>query len=562
MNPGSVGTIWPHLATLALLVALGTYSRRQHSVPAARNLAIACLLAGLWVAGAAGELLAGDFSAKLLWFKFQALCQLPANTAMTCFVLEYVQPGRWLTRRTVTLLSIPPLLASLVIVTNDLHHWFWTGFLFDGAVVPLRRPIFYVLFAYSLSLVVANVVALVWLFIRSPQHRWPVALMLVAHIGGRIEHAVELFSRQGTFGWDPLLGTFMLVYGVYGIALFGFRILDPLPAARQAATEQMRDGLVVLDTGRRVLSLNPAAEAMLRTRTLAARGRLLPELVPALQVAGPSLTPGQRLEAELSCSGEPRRYVLDLSPLHDHRGLLVGYLLLLRDVTEQRRAQAQVVEQQRALAMLQERQQMARELHDSLGQTLGYVSMEAQAVQKRLADGEVDAARGQLTRLAEVAQEAHAELRGSILGLRAGAPGDWSLFGALRQHLASYQDHYGITTKLVIQPGLEDGDLLPGLGVQLMRVIQEALANAQKHGHASRVDVTFEREAGSAQVVVADDGCGFDADRPAPEGEHWGLMFMRERMTRVGGSLSVESRPGAGTRIALRVPLRDGGERP
>ncbi len=91
MNPSSMLTIWPHVATLALLAALGVYSWRQRSVPAARNLAVACLFAGLWVAGAAGELVAADFSTKLLWFKFQALWQLPTNTAMTCFV---VMPSR------------------------------------------------------------------------------------------------------------------------------------------------------------------------------------------------------------------------------------------------------------------------------------------------------------------------------------------------------------------------------------------------------------------------------------------------------------------------------------
>ncbi len=119
-----------------------------------------------------------------------------------------------------------------------------------GTVVPLRGAMFYVTFTYSLGLTLINTIALVWLFIRSPRHRWPAGLMLAAHITSRAVNALHLFASRAILGWDPLLAGLLIAFGIYALALFGFRILDPLPAARQAAIEQMRDGLVVLDTGR------------------------------------------------------------------------------------------------------------------------------------------------------------------------------------------------------------------------------------------------------------------------------------------------------------------------
>jgi hypothetical protein len=87
-------------------------------------------------------------------------------------------------------------------------------------------------------------------------------------------------------------------------------------------------------------------------------------------------------------------YEIDVSPLHDFRGLLIGHLLLLRDVTEHKRAEARALEQQRTLAVLQEREHLARELHDSIGQVLGYANMQLEVVHDRITDGQSAIAAG------------------------------------------------------------------------------------------------------------------------------------------------------------------------
>jgi hypothetical protein len=99
--------------------------------------------------GSAAAMAAPDRAAKLAWHRFQAIWQIPTATAITCFVLEYVQPGRWLTCRNLTLLAIPSFLALVLILTNDLHHWFWLGFEVGVSVVPVRGPAWWLLFGVS-----------------------------------------------------------------------------------------------------------------------------------------------------------------------------------------------------------------------------------------------------------------------------------------------------------------------------------------------------------------------------------------------------------------------------
>jgi PAS domain S-box-containing protein len=552
--------IWPSVCTLLLLMGLAVYSGRRASVPGARAFAAGCLLAAAWAAGSAMEIAAVDVGTKIFWAKFQAAVRLPAVTAITCFILEYTWPGRRLTRRYLALLSLAPLLVLILILTNPLHNLMWTGFEYDGSLTLLKGVATWIGIVYSYALGLVDITIFAWLFAHSPQHRWPVVLMLAGQVGARALYGLDVANAvQSDLPLDVL--AIALVFLAYAFALFTFRILDPIPLARRVAVEQLHAGMLVLDTQGRVVSLNPSAARILGIPAGRARNRPLRELLPAYSQEQPPLPDGAESEfsvrGDQEAGGQPvRHYTLSDSPLKDWRGLEVGRLLLLRDVTGERRARAQMVEQQRTLAMLQERDRLARELHDSTGQVLGYVSLQAQAIGQWLRQGNTAEAEAQLARLVDVAQDAHVDLRDSILSLRSGATAGWSFFAALEQHLAAYQENYGLCAELILPPDLAEEDLAPEVGAQLVRVIQEALTNARKHARARNVRVTLAREGPQATIVVADDGIGFDPGAlPGDRHGHLGLIFMRERLAQIGGSLAIRSRLGAGTEVTLRVPL-------
>lgn len=561
---GCIPNVGPLIASLAFIAALGLYSWWRRSVPGAKPLAVACLLGFLWMVGVAGQVAADDVSAKIAWYTFQSALQVPAATATTLFSLEYAGYGRWLHRRNLLLLSIPPLLALFFMVTNPSLHLWWQGFVIGETVRPQFGAGAWLLIGYGWALILVNLVVLMRLYVRSPQHRWPVGLIIAGQLACRALFVVYLTHLDLLAPPRYLVLSIMMPITMYGIALFGFRIFDPLPRARRTAIEQMQEGMVVFDGGWRVVSVNPAAEEILSTSAGQLRGKTWQDILPAAadaqnQAPGVSSATGPETpmpaEVILPSGADARCYDIDLSPLKDQHGAVIGYLLLLHDITDQRRAQTQVVQQQQMLAALREREYLARELHDSVGQVLAFVSAQGQTARILLARGEAAAADVHMARLIEVAHEADIDVRESILGLRAPlAP--QGFFVTLAAYLDQYQQRYGIRTHLSKPPDLADGALDPLVELQLLRIIQEALTNARKHAHASSVDVTFVLQDGQAQITLQDDGCGFDPEQALNDGAgRLGLRVMRERAEEVAGSVELDARPGRGTGIVVKVPL-------
>jgi signal transduction histidine kinase len=246
---------------------------------------------------------------------------------------------------------------------------------------------------------------------------------------------------------------------------------------------------------------------------------------------------------------------MEVSPLRDRQGDALGHLVLFHDVTEEKQAQARLLEEQGVVATYQERERLARELHDGIGQVLGYVSLQAETARDCCRQGDQEKTDSLLTRLIEVAQRSHADLRHSILALKATPTQGWSFLTSLENHLDDFGKQYGVRTQLTLADPVSEDTVGPAAAAQVLRVIQEALSNT-RHAVAHNVQVAVEERDGHACIEVSDDGCGFDPAEVARDpGRHFGLAFMSERMEQIGGKLTIRSRPGSGTRVMLEAPL-------
>ncbi len=545
--------IWPSIFTIILLTVLALYAWRRRNLPGALWFVIYCLLGVAFLAAKVMEFLAVDFETKIFWFNVEYIWWMPGTTALTCFVLEYAWPGRWVTRRTIALLSIVPLLGVVLVFTNDFHSLSFSSYGFTGDVVPLYGPAGWFFLVYNLGLRAVSITALVWLFIRSPHHRLPAVLIMIAETVVGVVLVLDPYIEESQFFYVPEKA---IPAVACAIALFGYRIFDPIPLARRTVIEQMYTGIMVLDNQGQVMALNPAAERILTAPAKQVKGKLVKELLPAYPKI--RLADSGETEIELGIGEGPslRYYMLIASPLNDFRGLTAGCLLLLGDVTEQKRAQAQILEQQRALSMLHEREQLARELHDNLGQVFAFVNVQGQTIHRLLSRGDLSTADEYVSRLLEVAREADVDIRESIIGLRA-TISELGLLPTLTQYLVKYEKNYGIQTQLEGSETFTDGAFESLVEVQLLRILQEALTNVRKHANARNVRITFVLEDGWARVTVHDDGLGFDpAVSSAGMEEHVGLRVMRERAEEVGGSLSLQSASGQGTELVVRVPVK------
>jgi signal transduction histidine kinase len=218
---------------------------------------------------------------------------------------------------------------------------------------------------------------------------------------------------------------------------------------------------------------------------------------------------------------------------------------------------ARLHRQLQALAITEERERIAREMHDSLAQVLGYVNTKAQAAQVLVRNGEQERAAAQIGQLAEAARAAYADVRESILGLRTSRPGQRGFMAALADYLKVWQEQSGVEVELVAPDRLQPR-LTPNGEVQLLRIVQEALANVRKHAAAEHAWVRLHASGDWLVVTIEDDGVGFPATTPPRAGgPRFGLTTMRERAEAVGGSLNIDSTTGHGARVTVRVPITD-----
>jgi signal transduction histidine kinase len=209
---------------------------------------------------------------------------------------------------------------------------------------------------------------------------------------------------------------------------------------------------------------------------------------------------------------------------------------------------ARLYERDRAAAVLEERQRLARELHDSVTQGLYSVTLYAEAAQRQLGAGNVDTAREHLLDLRATSHEALGEMRLLLFELHPPPLTEHGLGAALRARLSSVEGRSGLLTDARVDESLR---LPEAIERELYRVAQEALNNVLKHAHARRVSVVLERVGALVRLEVADDGEGF-----AP-GEHaggLGLTSMHARAQQLNGTLLVTASPGSGTRVVVEVP--------
>lgn len=217
--------------------------------------------------------------------------------------------------------------------------------------------------------------------------------------------------------------------------------------------------------------------------------------------------------------------------------------------------------QTRALAMTEERDRIAREIHDSVAQVLGYVNTKAQAAEELLKVGNSERAMVQIGQMGQAARDAYADVREHILGLRIAAAAERPFVESLGEYLQRWQESSGVAATLEVASG-DAQALSPRLSgvaeLQLLRLLQEALANVRKHASATSVTVRLRECDDSLEATVDDDGTGFNPVEPTRGSfPHFGLSTMRERAEAVGGSLTIDSTVGEGTRVTARIPYRD-----
>jgi signal transduction histidine kinase len=212
---------------------------------------------------------------------------------------------------------------------------------------------------------------------------------------------------------------------------------------------------------------------------------------------------------------------------------------------------ARLHEREQQIAVMQERNRLARDLHDSVTQSLYGVSLYAEVAMQLLKSGEPEKARHNLQELKAMSLDALAEMRLLIYELRPSVFEAEGLAAAIQARLDAVEGRVGLETNFVIEGNVSLPRTMEG---GLYRIVQEALNNVLKHSHARTVTVTLAQKQGQIYLEVADDGVGFDPVA-ACEAGCLGLHGMKERAQEMEAEFNILSQPGSGAKVIVRRPI-------
>jgi signal transduction histidine kinase len=539
------------LGSIPLLIVLVLFTWQHRKSPVGVPILGLLFARSFWVVFRLLEIFSVSPDAKLFWFRLtQAI--LPIVAALGIVILiQFIRPKNLFERKFIFIIIIPTLLMTLTIITNPMHGWNWQMLWIDEIVHGQRTAVTWIYVLYFFLLFFFAAFLQIRFAIRWPIFRWPVSILLfsvIASYSGDIITNAFMLSRKTL---DPTIIIFIINITIFVLVGVGQRrMLDVLPIAREIAIDRMTDGIAVLNDQGKLVFQNPAARSLL-LHPWAVIGTGQTASLPALAESAAA----HPVEIQAEIAGEQKLFTVQSTHLEDPRGMSQGNLLIFHDDTLRLKNRQILIHQQRTMAVLEERERIAAELHDDLGQVLGFVKMQAQAARYNAARGDLSNLDQSLAQLINVTQNAHIDVREFILGAKTSALLEQGLSCALEEYFEQFNQNFNMSVHLQILPGWDDDRIEPAATIQLMRIVQEAVTNARKHANVKTAFVTLDANENHAEVTIQDDGQGYEpAEQDGEQGISFGIGFMRRRAEGIGASLIVQSSPGFGTKVIVRFP--------
>jgi nitrate/nitrite-specific signal transduction histidine kinase len=218
---------------------------------------------------------------------------------------------------------------------------------------------------------------------------------------------------------------------------------------------------------------------------------------------------------------------------------------------------ARLYDETRQMAVMEERNRMAREIHDTLAQGFSGIILQLEAAEQALGS-DLPALQRHLNQARNLARKSLAEARRSVWNLRPQALEQRPLADAIKQEVDRFSQSTGVSVKLNILG--DRRDLAPELEAGILRIFQESMTNVRKHAKATEVEVNLTFSESAAELTVRDNGIGFkpkvsgDGDKSVKKRDTFGLISMRERARGIGGTFEVQSQRGKGTLVRIVIP--------
>jgi len=353
------------LFTAALIsTGLALFAWLRRVAAWSRPFAILMLAIAQWSLGYAMELGATEVDVKLFWAQIQYVGIVVAPVAWFLFVVRYIGRERWLQRRYVSVLSLIPLATLILVMTNETHGLIWQEVALDRnwpfIVLNLTYgPWFWLFVGYAYLLTLGGTVFLYRALRRQFAQEgapdgWALYVIMLSPLLPLAGNALYLlgFSPLRQIDFTPLAFAFSAM--IISWAILRHHLFDLVPVARQTVLDSMSDGVLVINIQERIVDINPAGQRILGRSADQLVGFLLPEALPAWAEQWQTVKEEGAVDTEVSIEHDStlRYYNLRISSLYSSEQHVGGHLMVLRDITERKEAEAQSAARQRLFANL------------------------------------------------------------------------------------------------------------------------------------------------------------------------------------------------------------------
>lgn len=560
--------LWLLIISGLITLSLGFYTiiKCRCSI-GATSFAIAMFVVTLWSIPNAFEMSANDFDVKFFWANIQYFAYSFSPVILLLLCLEFTGYERSINFRKYFWLFIIPTVTTILVWTDKYHGLMRNNIHLDysGAFPVINKQYGTFFYIHALHSHVLNLttmfVLLKAVFVRKTIYRKQVVAFLIGVTLIVVPNLIYISGLSPIRGYDIT----PVFFGPAGIimswSIFRYRMFDLVPLARATVIEDMDAGVMVLDLQNRILDINPAFADVIRLPVEQITSKHVVEIcinIPELLNAILDRTISREEFTMIKMSKKVVYEVL-FSILKDSKGHDIGRLVVIYDITDKKLREEEYNKEQWKRAVMEERNRMVRDLHDNLGQVLGFINLQAQAIQKELSDEGQNMYDEKLNRLIEVAQTAHKEIRDYIRDVRNSKLIEIDFIAALDGEILNYELQTAIKVSKSITTRFSEAVMAPNIRIHILNIIKEALNNVRKHAEAENVSVTCDTEGNDLLILISDDGVGFKSVHTKDVSKHsFGLNIMQERTFVMGGTLEIKSEPGEGSCIKLRVPIGRG----
>jgi PAS domain S-box-containing protein len=580
--------VLPLLAASAISAWIFYYAWRRRAVNHAVLLSLLSIAITEWLIFYALQIAGTNLRTKLVFGEIKYIGVALTPLLWFIFAINYASPNRTLTRPTVALLSVVPLLTGMLAVTTEWHGLFWSGpqLTFSENFSDFNvtyGPWYWVHLAYSYLLILAGTIIIFRTVRRSKGlHRRQAVALMVAVLTPWFGN-ILYFS-----GFNPIpyldLTPFAFTVTVFSLtwAILGFRLVDLAPVARDQIVEEMKEGMIVLDAENRIADINLSAERMIGLSASQMIGK------PAAEVLArwPELVEryGQSTDVldEISVGeGDAMNWLeLQISPLHDRRKKFLGRVIVMRNITarkEMENALSDALEKAREASRLKSQllARVSHELRTPLGGILGFAellhmnSFGALDESQKSATGQIIESATYLDGIINELLD-QAQLESDTLILNHAQFSLDGLLQRLKDKMTGLAHDKGLAFNVSLAPDMPKS--LYGDEHRVEQILTSLLGNAIKFTDHGLVNLSvYIPDAGKWAIKVSDTGPGipedaqsyiFDAFRLVNtaivhenRGAGLGLSIARQLVKLMGGEIRLESKPGAGSVFTVTLPL-------